>query len=277
VRGNSNKTILILSIPLVILIAGVSCMGLFTPGFYAGETPGWQIQALGQDLVDLTLVSPALLVLAVLAYLNNKPATLLWGGVLLYLFYTFVIYCFDVHFNRLFIFYCIILGLLFYSLIYFLYLQIKYPAAGPFKSTSIWKSTGIYFLVISIMFYILWLSEIVPAMLYNTMPRGLVEAGLPTNPVHVIDLSVILPGIFITGILVLKKKYPGYVLAPVLLAFFILMDITIGILNIMMNQKRPDANLSIAFVMGFLALISMLLLYFILNQEKSIVMLNSKI
>src|SRR6185295_1303389 len=94
------------------------------------------------------------------------------------------------------------------------------------------KLTGIYFIALSAVFYFLWLSEIVPAVINNKVPSSLIEVGLFTNPVHVIDISIFLPGMFITGILVLREKPLGYLLAPALLSFFILMDITIGWLAI---------------------------------------------
>jgi len=100
----------------------------------------------------------------------------------------------------------------------------------------------------------------------NTIPKVLIETGLPTNPVHVLDLSVILPGIFISGLLVLRKKPLGYILTPVMLVFFILMNITIGVLVIMMQQQRLGGNLSITFVMVFFALASIILLYLFLKK-----------
>jgi len=58
------------------------------------------------------------------------------------------------------------------------------------------------------------MAEIVPALIYNTIPNSVVETGLITNAVHVIDLSIVLPGIFITGISLLLGKSSGFILAP---------------------------------------------------------------
>jgi hypothetical protein len=118
------------------------------------------------------------------------------------------------------------------------------------------KVTGIYFLAISILFYFLWLSEVIPSALQNTTPKSLAEVGLPTNPVHVIDLSVILPAIFITGILLLGKNVIGILFAPVMLSFFILMDITIGALVVVMKTKGLETDLSVTTIMSVLAVLS---------------------
>src|SRR5450631_1289659 len=111
--SSHNRIILTMLLTAFTVIA--SCVGLFTPSFYSTETLNWQAQSVSQDFIDLVLIAPCLLITSILARRNNKIAILIWGGVLLYLTYTFVIYCFDIHFNKLFILYCFCLGLSFYS------------------------------------------------------------------------------------------------------------------------------------------------------------------
>lgn len=265
--NRTDNTIIRLSIPTALLIIIAGCIGLFTPGFYSQETLNWQAQSVGQDMADVFIVSPMLIITAVLAWRKNKAATLIRGGVLLYLIYTFVIYCFAVHFNNLFIVYCTILGLCFYLFIYFLFEQIKEPSF-IFTNPLPVKVIAIYFFIISILFYCLWLSEIIPAVARNTIPKSVVDAGLFTNPVHAIDLSVILPGIFITGILMLRKKRLGYILAPVMLTFFILMNITIGLLIVVMKEQGLEGDLSITVIMAVLTLLSIVLLTWYLKNSK---------
>src|SRR4051812_39204236 len=110
----SNKFILITSVFLGIAVAAVSTVGFFTPDFYSIETPNWQAQSVGQDMIDLFLMVPCLILSGVLGSRGNKSAISIWGGSVIYLTYTFALYCFDVHFNELFVLYCICLGLSFY-------------------------------------------------------------------------------------------------------------------------------------------------------------------
>lgn len=262
----NNNIILILSLPLIILITIVSCIGFFTPDFYAKETLNWQAQAKGQDAVDLFIAIPFLLVTTLMAYRQNMNALLMWGGVLLYLVYTFAIYAFDTHFNQLFILYCLTLGLSFFSFLHFALLQWKQQRQINLKNRQPVKVTAIYLIVISILFYILWLSDIVPAILNNQTPKAVLESGLPTNPVHVIDLAFFLPALFITGVLMLKQKTIGYILAPVFLTFFILMDITIGALIVVMKLKGIENEISVAYVMFGLTVLSIVLLVWILKS-----------
>ena len=260
--------ILWLSLPLAALVIMASITGLTTPDFYAAETPNWQAQSTGQDMVDLFIISPALLITCVLAYQKRKGGILAWAGVVIYLLYTFIIFCFAVHFNKLFIVYCLALGLSFYALLWFLQMH-KTGVAKNFTNVPR-RVTGIYFIIIAIIFYFPWLSEIFPAVMKNKTPESIKETGLLTNAVHVIDLSVFLPGVFITGVLLLKKKLAGYLMAPVLLSFFILMDITISVLILVMKQKGLDGNSVLIAMMGALAITSAgLLMWYIKKMNES--------
>jgi hypothetical protein len=263
---NQNKTILFLSLPIAILVILVSYAGLFIPDTYAKETANWTAQAVAQDIIDLFLIIPFLLITALLAFKKSRIALLLWSGVLIYLIYTFVLYCFAVHFNQLFIVYCLVLGLSFYAFLYFLLSQIKEPIASWFSDKVPLKTVGIYLMILSGLFYFLWLSEIIPAIFSNTTPATIIETGLLVNPVHALDLSVVLPGMMIFAILLIMKKPLGLLLAPAVLTFGILMDITIGTLMIVMNMRGIETDLSLTVIMGLLALITLILLVWFLKS-----------
>lgn len=266
---HQNKIILGLSLPLCFLITIVSNISLCTPDFYSAETLNWQAQSIGQDMIDLILIMPCLFITSVLANRSNKKAKMIWGGVVLYLTYTFTLYCFDVHFNQLFILYCLCLGLSFYALLYFLFTEQNKAGTAHIENKRVIRVIGIYFIIISVLFYVLWLSEIIPSVIQNTTPKSIEETGLFTNGVHILDLAVILPAIFLTGIFLLKQKPLGYILTPVILTFFILMDITIGTLVIVMKAKGLESDLILSPIMGLLALVSLILLFWYLKNTKT--------
>lgn len=264
-NNKQNNTILALSLPLAILLIFASSIGLFTPNFYSQETANWMAQSIGQDMIDLFLVAPFLVIISVLASKRNKIALLLWGGANLYLVYTFVVYCFDVPFNRLFLVYCFILGLSFYSFLCFVFWKINEPLPEHVYGKAPVKTVAIYFLVIPVVFSFLWLSEIIPSIIANQPPKSLAETGLYTNPIEVIDLAIFLPGIFMTGIFLLKRKMLGLLFLPVMLVFIVLMDITIASLVVVMKQKGIEANYTVTIVMIALALFSLVMLIWYLK------------
>jgi hypothetical protein len=249
------------------LLVIVGTIGIFTKDFYFRETFNWNVQAIAQDIVDLFIISPILIVSAVAASKNSKTALLVWGGTNLFLIYTFAIYCFAVHFNYLFIMYCALFGLSIYSFVYFVFINsvsidnISLNEKFPIKTTSI------FLIIISVLFYLLWLSEIIPATINNSAPKSLAETGILTNPVHVIDLAVCLPGMIITAVLLFKKKYIGIILAPAVLVFCGEMSLSIGILMAYMMQHGLGAD----FVpLIFMVIITLVAAGFIIKFSKCI-------
>jgi hypothetical protein len=267
VKEFQKKPTVFFSFPLAALMIIAGSMALFTQDFYAKETPNWMTQAVTQDAINVFLITPVLVFTSILA-LKGKTAFLLWGGVNLYLVYTYAVYCFDIHFNSLFLIYCFSFGLAFYSFVYFLFsLRQVMIESGIIKETFI-KITAVYFLFIATGFYFLWLSQILPPILNHATPKDIRTTGLFTNPIHVLDLSLILPAIFLTGILILKRKTLGIVLIPPVLIFFILMDITIAALAFAENLQTGENSYAVILIMGLLSLFSLILLLLYVRQVK---------
>jgi hypothetical protein len=82
---NPGKNIIALSLPLCALIIIVGCIGLLTPDFYSKETLNWQTQSVAQDIIELFLVTPGLVITSILSYKKSEPAIMIWGGVVIYL------------------------------------------------------------------------------------------------------------------------------------------------------------------------------------------------
>ncbi|HMQ61272.1 MAG TPA: hypothetical protein PKE06_11435 [Flavilitoribacter sp.] len=255
------KLIPAFTIPLAALVIFAGVTGLVTPGFYSAETLNWEAQGIGQDMIDLFLITPVLIISAWMAWRGSKAGLLFWAGAIFYLIYTFAIYCFAVHFNSLFLIYCLVLGLSFYGFLAFLISYSGEPTTDWPTGRIPVRLTAWFLISIAGLFYLLWLSEVVPATLGNQTPDSLVQTGLFTNPVHVLDLSVCLPGLILTGILLLKNKPMGRMLAPVMLTFCILMDITIGSLVVVMNRHGIEGGWFLTVIMGGLAGVSAVLLW----------------
>ena len=203
-----SKTVLRLSVLAALLVLLASVSGIFLKSIYARETPSGAVQGIGQDIVNIVAVA----VLLIAVYFVNKgsvKAFLVLSGVLLYLIYAYAIYAFDVHFNHLFLVYVAILGLSSYALVggvIHLHLD-KYRAS--FSATTKARAVSVFLLVLGIGFYLLWLSEEIPALLTGKIPQSVMVANLPTNPVHVLDLALYLPAMIITAVLLWRRKLLG--------------------------------------------------------------------
>lgn len=154
-----------------------------------------------------------------------------------------------------------ILGLCFYGLLYFLYKRLGDVEIRPFRKTGLTTVIAVLFIATGAVFYVLWLVDIIPAIRAGDVPPSVRSVGLATNPVHVIDLSVILPLFIITAVLLLRNKRLGHILAPCLLVFSALMDITILVLNVMTSGGKA---FSLVFIL--LSLLTSVLFILYLRQ-----------
>jgi hypothetical protein len=192
------------------------------PRIYAGLTPYFLPQARAQDIADLAVAAPAMLILAVMALRGSARAYLLWLGVLTFTIYNYFIYVFSVPFGPLFLLLVAVLGLCLYALIGGVVSLDHRAIAARFASRRSVAAAGWFLIVAALLFAFLWLSEDLPALISGSTPQSVMDMGLPTNPVHVLDLGFFLPAAMVTGVLLLKRKPLGYTLAPALIVFLIL-------------------------------------------------------
>lgn len=254
-----EKANFVFGLIIILLVVSTAIPGIFMPGTYRAETLNWRTQSTGQDIFDLFVLAPAYLICFFPRFSRTRASVFLRGGILLFLFYTYLIYCFSVHFNQYFLIYCATLFCVVNALANFfwnLFILSRQYAPGPVLKT---RAAAVFFILISVMFCILWLSEIIPAIYSGHLPASVAETGLPVNPVHVLDLAFFLPSALITGVFLWKKNKTAVLVTPVLLAFFSFMSLNIGILVIVMNHSGVSSDISIAGVMAVLAAISIVL------------------
>jgi len=191
-------------------------------GTYARDTANWAQQARAQDVADLVAVCS----LAVSAYLASRRSVrgfLTWAGGILFLIYTFAIYAFASTFNGLFLVYVAVLGLATYTFIGGV-LRLDFEAFGKLSPIGhrARAPLGVLLIALALIFAILWLSQDVPAIITGTVPSSVTQAGLLSNPIHVLDLALYLPAIFMSGLSLLRNRALGQVFSLPLLVFSML-------------------------------------------------------
>jgi hypothetical protein len=208
----------------------------------------------------LLLAAPILLVSAILAYKKSSKAYLVWLGTLFFIIYSFLLYAFLVHFNAMFPVYMAVLGLSIYFLIFSL--AQERTLVEKIYHTENWsrKGSAILLLASGILFYLVWGKEIFSNLLAGTVPSNIIETGLPTNGVYVIDTAFCLPALIIGGYRLLKKRKLGYVLGGGLLVFSTLMAGNITLLLGYSSAKHFAVDMPVMVVFGLFTLVNLIFL-----------------
>ena len=235
--------------PLALLVTATSLGGLLLPSTYARETANWAAQAVGQDWVDLLFAVPWLVIAGAIALRGSRTALPLLAGGYAYTAYQFAIYGFAVHFNALFLVYCAALGVSSFAFAGLAAALSKHDG-GPIGERVPVRLTGGFLIAVGIVFALLWLSEIVPALLHGGTPRSTAEAGAITNPVHVMDLAVVLPAHVACGVSLLRRRPFGRAFAPVLLSFGVLMSLSIAGMMVVMRIRGEAAALPVVVALA---------------------------
>lgn len=264
---NISKIALWLSVLVAILVLLASGAGLVSASIYARETMSWKLQTYGQDIANLVAVV-ALLLAVYFVNRGSVTAFLIWVGILLALIYAYVIYAFALHFNSLFLLYVAILGLSVYALVIGIlntnmeYLQSYTPARITARSVSV------FLLLIAVLFAVQWLSEDIPALMGGKIPQSVVENGMLTNPVHVLDLGMILPAMVIASIALWRRKLLGYLFALPLLVFCTLTGIGILAAFLVMSSRGVATSVGVEVFFAAIIVVSLVLSVFYARTVK---------
>ena len=259
-----------LSIAAGLLAATGSVIALVVPSIYASLSATFLPQAIAQDIANLAVASPALLVLAALALLGSLRAYLLWLGVLSFTIYSYVIYTFSIPFGPLFLLWVAVLGLSVYALFGGVSFTDHTAVARSFRSRRAIKAVAWFLIITGILFALLWLTEDVPALLSGTTPKSLVDMALPTNPVHILDLGLFVPAFIITGVLLLVHHHPlAFTLAPALIAFIVLTGVPILLTPVVQAALGDTAVWGLIAPIGTLTLTSLGLLAWLLSTMQT--------
>jgi hypothetical protein len=240
-----------LSVPITILLAIAAGYGVFIDSLYR-DTPSLVAQAIGQDTITLVIAIPALVIGAFLTSRGSLRARLIWLGVLVYVAYTYASYAFGIRFNPLFLIYIALLGCSTYALIGGLVTTDWTSVKAGFTERTPVRAVSIFLMVIAGIFYLMWLSEALPASLSGIPPQSVTEDGTPTNVIHVLDMAWLLPALVITAVSLWRKQPIGYALAAALLANLVFL--ALAILAMVMFQARGGEPVVIPLVVIFVAL-----------------------
>lgn len=116
---------------------------------------------------------------------------------------------------------------------------------------------SIFLGVVAILFYLMWLSEDIPALLAGKVPQGVIDSQAPSDVVHVLDMAWILPAMVLTAIWLWRGRALGYALAGTLLSFLSLLVLAIMSMIVFQILYGVATAVGIAVVFGVVFAISL--------------------
>jgi hypothetical protein len=267
-RTGQTQIWLWLTFPIALLLTIAAGGGVFIPGLYR-DNAYFVAQAVGQDLISLVVVLPTLIVSAVLSSRGSPRAPLVWLGALVYLVYTYVVAAFDDRFNTLFLVYVALLGCSLYALIGGLATADRVGIKACFSVKTPVQAVSIYLAVLAVLFYGLWLSEIVPAWVAGGIPQSIRDNGTSTNAVHVLDMAWILPAFGITAVSLWRKQALGYTLAGAILTYAMLLVLAVLSMAVSMTREGQPVVVPQMVIFGALFAVSLGMLIWYMQGLKS--------
>ncbi len=249
-----------------LLAAVASVVGLLHADWiYGRETVVLADAALAQDVVMLFVVVPLLVFLSLRARSGSLVAFLWLPGVLAFAVYNYMIYAFSIHFGPLFLVWVAILGLSIFALIGVLVSADMEAIKRRFISQKL-TGTAVFLVVVAVFFGFLWLSEIVPDLLSGSLSTSASDWQIPTNPVHVLDLSFFLPAVVMSGLLLWWRHPLGYATAAGQLVWLALTCLPILVTPLVSNFRGHPAGWIVMLPIGLLFLAILAVLGFLLRR-----------
>jgi hypothetical protein len=249
-------------VPFVALAAGT---GLLVPGFYR-DAPTWVSQARGQDLVTLLVGVPLLVVGLIGARRGSARCLLVWLGAVGYMAYAYATYAFATHFNPLFLVYVLNFGLSVYALVFGLIRLDVGRLRSAFSPDAPRRLVAGALVGMGLLVALLWLGQDVPALLAGRVPGDVTDAGLLTNPIHVLDLGLVIPAAVLTGVLLARRRPWGFVLGAYFLVRFTTLGLAIMSMSVFMVADGQPLSVPLVVVFAVWTVWSAVLAWWFLSS-----------
>lgn len=195
---------------------------IYGKGLYQHMSAEVAPQGIAQDYITLFVGVPLLLISLYISRNNSLIGKFLLAGTLGYFLVTYLFYTVMGMYNSMFLVYVTLMSASFYAFVLTL-LNIELSSLPScFNNAAPVKFIGGFLIFNSVAIAMLWLSIIIPPLIDGSIIPVQVE-HYTTLIVQGLDLGILLPAAFLSGLLLIKKNHFGYLLAPVYIVFLSLL------------------------------------------------------
>ncbi len=273
---NAYKTLLILSV-LILLLAGLTALtGLFSNqpggpasvtsvygetvqlharGIYQHDSVSTAAQAKAQDAVTLLVGLPLLIAALLWARNGALGGQLLLSGTLAYFLYTYASLTFLSAYNPLFLVYVAVFSLSLFALILSIRQVDVESLPGRFSEKLPLKLIAGFMAFISLMLMLMWLGRIAPSLSGEVAPYGLEH--YTTLVIQALDLGVVMPVGLLAAVLLWQRKPWGYMLASLVMIKGLTLLLAINAMVVAMAMAGAPLVLGEMVVFGLFTLIDL--------------------
>lgn len=260
------KSTYVLSTIIAILTAGASFGGLFIDNLYRDETNFVLTAWYGNDLVTLIVALPLFLGALFFNMRGSQRGQLIWLGMLDFIIYNFAFYLFGAAFNWFFPVYVALFTLAAFTLIFgMIEVDIKQIKHRTDKLS--FRRVSVYMFFWASILSAAWIGQWVDFVLTGKLPQIIVETGGLNNLVAALDLSFVVPVVFLSGIWLWQHRPWGYVLAVVCNVKGAVYTVVLIAGSIIQAQFGVKGALDLVFLWIFLCLGCLLSLVYLLKKE----------
>ena len=235
---------------------------LYGKGLYYNDSVSLASQARAQDIITLIVGIPFLIISLILSNKNSLKGKLLLTGTTGYFLYTYCSYSFLAFYNGFFLLYVVLMSLSFFCFI----INFTSPELKNLEKHSTKKFpkkiVGIFLIIIGAFLLALWLGRIVPSI--NRIPAELEH--YTTFVIQAMDLGFIVPLAILAGVLLIKNRSLGYLLASVIIVKGTTMLLALVMMIVFMISSGVTVNIIEIMVFPLFAVICILCLCLILKN-----------
>lgn len=195
---------------------------IYGRGVYQHMSSDVAIQGIAQDYITLFAAIPLLIISFFFSIKGSLRWKYIFSGTLGYFLVTYLFYMCMGMYNELFLVYVALTSLSFYAFLIMITSFDLDDLSSFFSYRGPEKFTGGFLIFCSIAIAFMWLGVVVPPLLDKSI-YPLALSHYTTLIVQGLDLAILLPASFLSGLLIIRQNRYGYLLTPVYIVFLSLL------------------------------------------------------
>ncbi len=233
-------------------------------GLYRNDSVATVAQGKASDFITAIIGIPLLLISLYFTNKGSLRGKLMLTGTLGYFLYTYISYTFLWMYNPFFIVYVAIMTLSLYAFILcFMSFDIEKMPSMFNKNLPV-RFLGGFQLFVGFAIGMLWLGKIAPSIFSGATPLGLEH--YTTLVIQGMDLGIVVPTAFLSGILIIKRKPFGYLLSSVIITKGVTMLTCISAMMINMGLNGVRMSFVEILVFPMFNLLAILCLFLLMKN-----------